>query len=105
MNYFFVAFFLTVLIEFIPFYFLIKNPLKEKVVFLVLINSITLPLFWFLFPFFFKYYLIAFVVFEFLIFVAEAFLINFFLKQSLKNSFIVSFLMNFLSAVIGFMFL
>jgi len=104
MNPFFLAFFLTNLIEFFPFHFLIKKPVKEKIFFLVLINSITLPLFWFLFPFFFDYYLLAFFVFESSIVVIEAFLIQFLFKQSLKDSFIVSFSMNFLSAGIGFFF-
>ncbi|MFH1663616.1 MAG: hypothetical protein ABH986_02275 [archaeon] len=104
MNPFFLAFFLTNLIEFFPFYFLIKKPLKEKVFFLILINSLTLPLLWILLPFFFDYYLIAFFFFEFSIAVIEAFLIRFLLKQSLKNSFIVSFSMNFISAATGFMF-
>lgn len=105
MNPFFLAFFLTNLIEFFPFYFLIKKPFKEKVFFLVLVNSITLPTLWLLLPFFFDYYLSAFLFFELSIVVIEAFLIMFLLKQNLKNSFIVSFSMNFLSAGIGFLLL
>ncbi len=102
---FFTAFLLTNFLEFFPFYFLIKKPFKEKLFFLILINSITLSLFWILFPFFFDHYLIAFLVFELAVFFAEAFLIRFLLKLSLKNSLAVSALMNFLSAVIGFLFL
>jgi len=101
---FILAFSLTNLIEFFPFHFLIKKPVKEKILFLVLINFITLPIFWILFPFFFDYYLIAFLVFELVIVIIEAFLIMFLLNQSLKNSFLVSFLMNFFSALIGFFF-
>jgi len=102
---FFTAFFLTNFLEFFPFYFLIKKPFKEKIFFLVLINSITLPLLWILLPLFFDYYLIAFIILEFVVFLAEAFLIKFLLKLSLKNSLAVSALMNLLSAAIGFFFL
>lgn len=104
MSDFLLAYILTNLIELIPFNFLIKKPFQKKILFLILINSITLPLFWFLFPFFFDYFLLAFMFFELLIVIFESFLIKFLLNQSLKSSFIISFSMNFFSAVIGFLF-
>jgi hypothetical protein len=78
---FFVAFVLTNIIEFIPFYFFIKEKLEKKVFYLFLINSITLPIIWFFLPFFFENYIVVFVLFELLIFFIESILIKFFLKK------------------------
>lgn len=100
---FFIAYILTNVIEFIPFSFLIKKDLKFKVPRLILINSITLPVFWTAMLFVRENYYLVFFISEILICVAEAILIKRLLKQSWKTSFMTSIIMNFLSAAAGFL--
>jgi hypothetical protein len=99
---FFVAFVLTNIIEFIPFNFFVKEKIEKKVFYLLLINSITLPIIWFFLPLFFENYIIFFILFELLIFFIESILIKIFLKKDFLFALKLSFIMNFLSALIGF---
>jgi hypothetical protein len=107
MNYsvesFLIAFALTNAIEFFPVYFFVKHSLKQKLKKLVLINSITLPIVWLVFPFFFSNYFLGFFVIEFGVVVAETFLAKKLFSLPLKNAFLLSFLMNFFSAIFGFL--
>ncbi len=98
---FFVAFLLTNFIEFFPLILLVKKPLKEKAVALVLINAITLPIVWVASRVFYNYYAAATVLLEVFAIAAETGLIKIALKQNLKDSFKAAFAMNFLSATIG----
>jgi len=100
---FVIAYFLTNLIEFIPLHFLHKADLKEKIVGLLKINTITLPVVWLLLSFFFnEYYFFAFVVIEILVVLAETFLIRTVFNRNIKDSFTIAAAMNISSAVIGF---
>lgn len=99
---FLAAYLLTNLIEFFPFNYFIKEPLKEKIWKLVLINSITLPIVWIVLPFFYSQYLIAFIVAEVLVVIAETFLIKILIGMKIRDSFKIAAVMNILSAVIGF---
>jgi len=99
---FLLAYALTNLIEFVPFHLMVKKPFKEKAMKLVLINTMTLPLLWFLLPFFFEHYLLAFVIFEALVVVAETALLKVLLRLPFKQAFKVALVMNVLSAGTGF---
>ncbi|MFH1586951.1 MAG: hypothetical protein ABID38_03790 [Candidatus Diapherotrites archaeon] len=98
------AFILTNIIEIIPFYLILRKefPAKELVKTLLAINAITLPLVWLILPFGFEFFLIAFLIVEIAVVVAETTLAKFFLKNiSWKMAFTAAFAMNFLSAAIG----
>jgi hypothetical protein len=99
---FLIAFLLTNIIEFIPFNFFVRDKLEKKIFYLLLINIITLPIIWFFLPFFFDNYLIFFVLFEIIVFLIESILIKFILKKNFLFALKLSFIMNFLSAIIGF---
>ncbi len=102
---FFLAFVFTNFLEFFPLNFLVKKPFWEKLAVLFLINAVTLPILWLVLPFFFSHYLQAFVVAEFLVLVAEVFLVRLLLHQSRNVALKVSVAMNLLSALVGFIFL
>lgn len=101
---FLIAYFLTNLLEFFPLHFMIKKPLRRKLAVLVLLNSITMPFVWLILPFFYSNYLMAFIIAELLVVVAEAAIIRRFLGQLPVTSLKVSALMNLLSAAVGFVF-
>ena len=98
---FLAAYLLTNLLEIAPFSLLLKKTFKSKISALLLINLITLPLLWLVLPFFYQHYLVAFLIAEALVVVAEAALIRLLLKQTALVSFKCSLLMNVLSAVVG----
>jgi len=102
---FLLAYFLTNALEFIPFLLLIKKPLKEKVLKLILINTITLPIVWIIFPVFPADFGTAFIVIETLVILAETFLIMKLLKQQLLHAYKVAAIMNVLSALLGLILL
>ncbi len=100
-NSFLLAYFLTNFIEFFPLHLLIKKPFKEKLIALFLTNLITLPVVWIVLPFFYSNYWIALVSIEFLVVIAETFLLKRFLTIEADKAFIASFAMNFLSTIVG----
>lgn len=100
---FLLAYALTNIIEFIPFYFLIKPPLRKKISALLLINAISLTIVWLVLPFFFAQYLIAFILIEIFVILFETGLIKIFLRQPIQNSFKTALVMNVLSAAFTFL--
>lgn len=101
MNSFVVAYLLTNLIEFFPLNYLVGGPIRWKAVVLVAINSVTVPLVWFVLPFFYQQYFIALFFIEVFVVVLEALLIKQLLKQAVFDSFKISLAMNVPSAIVG----
>ena len=104
MNYlvqWFLAFSLTNIIEFIPFYFFLRGDQKERILVLLKVNLVTHPLLWLVLPLFFDYYLIALLLLEILIIISETLLLKSFLKIGFTESAKISVVMNMLSAVLG----
>ena len=102
--FFLAAYLLTTLLEIVPFSLLIKKAFAQKLLALLLINSITLPLLWLALPFFYQHYFAAFVVAELLVVLAETALIRILLDQTIFTSLKVAVIINVLSAAIGFIF-
>ncbi|MBT4192028.1 MAG: hypothetical protein HOE11_01855 [Candidatus Diapherotrites archaeon] len=101
-TYFLLAFALTNLIEFVPFNFFVSGKAKNNLLFILVINSITLPLIWVFLPFFFENYLFFFVLFEIMIFLIETILIKIITTKELLFSAKTALVMNLLSAFIGY---
>ena len=98
------AYLLTNLLEIVPFSLLIKKPFDQKLLALLLINSITLPLLWITLPFFYQQYIVAFIIAEALVVFGETVLIKLLLDQTTFTSFKVAVIINVISAAVGFIF-
>ena len=99
---FILAYLLTNFLEFFPLHFLLSNKPKKKIFALFTVNSITLPIVWFVIIAFYSHYILVFIAMELFAVVAETFLIKILLKQPALASFKAAIAMNLLSAAFGF---
>lgn len=97
---FLLAFFLTCLIEGIVL-FVFKHNLFNSIKISFVLNSLTHPLFWFLMKFVFFYNFWIFLVLEIVVFLIEGLFLFKIFKFSIKKAVAFSFLINFISALIG----
>jgi len=97
---FLIAFSLTNIFEFLPFYFIIK-PKNKEIFFLLFINIISLPIVWFFILNFSQIFLKIFIFSEIFAIFIESFLIYLLIDKELKVCFKASIFMNLFSAVIG----
>jgi len=102
--FFLAAYLLTSLLEIVPFSLLIKKPFDQKLLALLLINSITLPLLWIILPFFYQQYIVAFIIAEAFVVLGETVLIKLLLDQTSFTSLKVAVIINVISAAVGFIF-
>jgi|SRR3989344_6139847 len=92
---------LTIIVEFIIFWLIIKDKPTKLFFYSFIINSFTQPLGIFLY----QNALINFYIAELLIFILESFLISLLFKIKYKKAFLISFLANIVTALIGFLLL
>ena len=97
---FLIAFFLTVLIESAVLFIFNKSAFNSVKISFIL-NSLTHPIFWGLMSFIFIYNFAAFLFFELVVFFVEGLLLYKIFHFSVRKALILSFCMNFISAVIG----
>ena len=99
---------ITVLIEWViiylivSYFFKIKLTKSDILVIGVLPSFLTLPYVWFIFPFFFnENYTMYLWVSESFVLIVEMFILSYFLKLTLKNGLLLSFVANLASYYIG----
>lgn len=92
----------TIMLFFICKLFLKKENLKNRKIILtwILASSITLPLLWFIFPLFFKTWLLYAIIWEILVFLLEIIIIKYLLKINRKNAILASLICNLFSLII-----
>lgn len=105
------ALFLTLLIEGIVVYLLLNRfPVKTKIELkklirtIVIVNAVTLPFVWFVFPALISNYLLFISIAELFAFIAEALLYSHLLKLNIREALKISFAANLASFLIGFVF-
>lgn len=92
-------FFLTIALEFILIQFMIKIPLKKSLLYIILINCITWPLANFLYIYFIKNWFMV----ELMVFIGEGFLIKQLFEIKYTRAFIISFILNAITALTGYL--
>jgi len=97
------SYFLTLLIEIPIFFHLSNKKFSKNLLFkLILINSITLFIIWFLFPLLNLDYSIQISLSELFVFLVESLLFIFLINLKLKDAIKISFIANLISFLIGF---
>lgn len=103
---FFIALFLTILIELIVIFIISRDIGFRRILFYVFVaNCLTLPFAWFVFPQLISSYYPALILSEIFAFLFEGIFYSHFLKLWLKKGLMISFIANLISFSVGFFIL